>query len=552
VGFLPTLQRKLSIEIQERSVRDFQGLLEFYREFAKGGGVSKLQVDQVEQNMLDARTQLLQQRVQYADGLEQLTIQLGLPTDTPIDPDDAPLRELREQIFRFEKLELENRKVNEILAKQLEREDGTGSLRAFILNLVATAELSRGTRFANQFPARVSRWNILNSGRIEASQMTALSLSGSALLPSLSGPYAFFEMSQGAIAPLLQQQMVRDSLIDQRDNLIDEEKPVPAELEKRIDLARREFELAGLDSLLTIYQNRPWRVEKDPRLRKAQQEEIFRQIESRFALVIDEARVEKLEAYQQLWPPLPPARLAEQDLLQVDLASAYSLVSDTALANRLDLMNQQAKLADAWRKVAVFANALLGTFDVQYNATLLAPPPGSIGQAFNFDGNNARHQIIFNTELPLVRRIERNNYRAALIGYQRERRNLQAVQDQIMLQVRSRVRRLQQLQETYRIQQRGLLLAYSQVNNSFETLQAPPEPGSTRDTASAAASLTQQLIQAQARVPVSQSNLYNTWVNYLIARMELYRDLELMRIDSRGVWIDDIAATAPAPAATSP
>jgi outer membrane protein TolC len=215
-------------------------------------------------------------------------------------------------------------------------------------------------------------------------------------------------------------------------------------------------------------------------------------------------------------------------------------------------MNQQAKLADAWRKVAVFANALLGTFDVQYNATLLAPPPGSIGQAFNFDGNNARHQIIFNTELPLVRRIERNNYRAALIGYQRERRNLQAVQDQIMLQVRSRVRRLQQLQETYRIQQRGLLLAYSQVNNSFETLQAPPEPGSTRDTASAAASLTQQLIQAQARVPVSQSNLYNTWVNYLIARMELYRDLELMRIDSRGVWIDDIAATAPAPAATSP
>jgi outer membrane protein TolC len=552
VGFLPTLQRKLSIEVQERSVRDFQSLLEFYREFAKGGAVSTLQVDQVEQNMLDARTQLLAQQVQYADSIEQLAIQLGLPTDTPLEPDDAPLRDLREQVFRFEKLELENRKVIETLAKQEDIEDGTGSLRAFIIKLVASADLSRGTKFASAYPTRLGRWNTFNSGRAEAGQMIALSFSASALLSSLPGLNTFFQIARGAISPLLQQQMVRDSLMDQRDQLIDEEKPVPAELETRITIARREFELAGLDSLLTIYQQRPWRAEKNLKLQKAQQEEIFRQIESRFALVIDEALVEKHEVYNRLWPQLPPARLAGQDLLMLDVDVGQALVAETALTNRLDLMNQQAKLADAWRKVAVFANALLGTFDVQYNATLMAPPPGAIGQAFHFDGHNTSHQIILNTELPLVRRIERNNYRAALIGYQRERRNLQAVQDQILLQVRSRLRRLKQLEETYRIQQRGLLLAYSQVNNSFETLQAPPDPGSTRDTASAAASLTQQLISAQARVPISQANLYNTWVNYLIARMELYRDLELMRIDSRGVWIDDIPATAPSPTAISP
>jgi hypothetical protein len=95
------------------------------------------------------------------------------------------------------------------------------------------------------------------------------------------------------------------------------------------------------------------------------------------------------------------------------------------------------------------------------------------------------------------------------------------------------------LEATYRIQQRALLLIYSQVNQSREQLQAPPEPGVNRDTAAAAGTSTIQLLQAQTRVPTAQSNLYSTWINYLIARMELYRDLELMQIDSRGVWIDD-------------
>jgi outer membrane protein TolC len=165
-----------------------------------------------------------------------------------------------------------------------------------------------------------------------------------------------------------------------------------------------------------------------------------------------------------------------------------------------------------------------------------------IGQGLNFDGNNTRHQIIFNTELPLVRRIERNEYRASLIAYQRERRNLQAVQDTIMLQVRSRVRRLQQLEETYKIQQRALLLIYSQVSQSREQLQAPPEPGVARDTAAAAGTATLQLLQAQRSVPQAQTSLYTTWISYQITRMELYRDLELMQIDSRGVWIDDYSS----------
>jgi hypothetical protein len=46
---------------------------------------------------------------------------------------------------------------------------------------------------------------------------------------------------------------------------------------------------------------------------------------------------------------------------------------------------------------------------------------------------------------------------------------------------------------------------------------------------------------AQSSLALAQNNMLTLWVNYQNARFQLYRDLELMRLDSRGVWIDDNA-----------
>ncbi len=546
-GYLPTVQRKLGIEIQQRNVNDLEELLVFYREFAKGGGLSPLQVDQVEQQLLDARTTVLAQQITYLDSIEQFKIQLGLPTDLPLELDLNVLEDLREQLFRFQKLELNARKIGEAFTKLESHEDGTGILRKELLELIKSAPLTEGTSFAQEFPARLERWHTLNSTMIEKSNLVANRLSILGQLPAGNGAAAFATLSMFSTPPLQQQQMTRDRLIDVRDDLVDAEKSVPPEMDEAILVARQEFEIGALDDLLTIFQSRPWLTEKNARDRQATQDALFRQIEARFSLVYDQGRAERQLAYNKLWPKLPPTFLEGRDLLRLNLDEAQDFVGQTALVSRLDLMNQQAQLVDSWRNIAVFANSLLGTFDVRYNATMLAPPSGAIGQGFNFDGNNTRHQIIFNTELPLARRIERNNYRASLIAYQRQRRNLQGIQDFILLQVRARVRRLQQLEETYKIQQRALLLIYSQVNQAREQLQAPAEPGLNRDTAAAAGTATLQLLQAQRGVPQAQNSLYSTWINYLIARMELYRDLELMQIDSRGVWIDDNVGRQPEP-----
>jgi hypothetical protein len=80
------------------------------------------------------------------------------------------------------------------------------------------------------------------------------------------------------------------------------------------------------------------------------------------------------------------------------------------------------------------------------------------------------------------------------------------------------------------------------VENSLDTLQAPPSPGQAGvDVQTRAASLTNQLIQAQSALYTAHFNMTTIWITYLNTRDQLFRDMELMPLDSRGVWIDDVA-----------
>jgi hypothetical protein len=220
----------------------------------------------------------------------------------------------------------------------------------------------------------------------------------------------------------------------------------------------------------------------------------------------------------------------------VDLDEAYTAGIQAALSARLDLMNARGQVVDAYRQIAVTANSLQGVFDVRYDLDAGTPVGGNT--PFAFSGDRTRHTLTIRGELPLVRRAERNNYRAALISYQRQRRTLMAFEDNIANDVRGDIRELRTLAELYKIQQRVVELGYSQVDNAQAVLLAPPAPGAASDAGSAAA-LTQQLLQAQSTLLSAQNTLYTYYVAYLNARMALYLDLELMQLDDRGVWCDE-------------
>ncbi len=174
---------------------------------------------------------------------------------------------------------------------------------------------------------------------------------------------------------------------------------------------------------------------------------------------------------------------------------------------------------------------------MRYDLNSSTPAGGNNPVAFS--GDRSTHQLTFNAQLPLVRRAERNNYRAALIAYQRQRRTLMAFEDNIANDVRGDVRELRTLAQLYRIQQRVVGLGYAQVDNAQAILFAPPIPGAGSDAGSAAA-LTQQLLQNQSNLVNAQNALYQIWVSYLTARMSFYLDLEQMTLDDRGVWTDEL------------
>jgi hypothetical protein len=197
-----------------------------------------------------------------------------------------------------------------------------------------------------------------------------------------------------------------------------------------------------------------------------------------------------------------------------------------ALENRLDLMNARAALYDAWRQIKFTANGLQGILNVAVTNQFLTPP--NTTNPFAFVDQARQFQLVLNAELPLVRVADRNNFRAALIDYQRQRRALQGTEDDLKFQIRQQIRNVQQQYLTFEIAKRNFVLQVRTKDQSFENIVAPPQnvEGSTQG-----AIQTQNLINAQSGILRLENNLVQNWLAYQQARLILYRDLGTLPYD---------------------
>jgi hypothetical protein len=127
-------------------------------------------------------------------------------------------------------------------------------------------------------------------------------------------------------------------------------------------------------------------------------------------------------------------------------------------------------------------------------------------------------------------------------------------EDQVVFEARFQLRNLRALANNYQnIQRTNIELAYVQVDQALQQFAQPLAPtgsdlpgfvGPTapRPQAQDPAALTTQLLTAQNSLLSAQNSLYSTWIGYLTTRMNFYRDLGVMPLDSRGVWIDASAS----------
>src|SRR5207244_12637374 len=137
--------------------------------------------------------------------------------------------------------------------------------------------------------------------------------------------------------------------------------------QQRLNELSFEIDLGEFESVLREYESQPWKNVLDAELQRRQQQGRYRYVVNSFILVLAEARNERIGQLRERWPNLAKLCVNGVDLLKADLSDAETAVIQTALTNRLDLMNVRAQVVDAWRQLAVFSNGLLGVFVVQCN-----------------------------------------------------------------------------------------------------------------------------------------------------------------------------------------
>lgn len=536
-GYLSCLLAAAVLANQQRNITYLQDLLKLYQAFREGGQQSDLQVAQVESQLVTSRGQLLGTTTPtssggvtnvsanngiraFLDAIDSFKLQLGIPLTVGVDLDQSPLRPIRQQLVRFEAVYAQSREV-EVNARRFDPAEPVAQFRNRWRQLLTESPLVRGTAFAKEMPERWGRWE-----RLTADQVTK----------------RLAELSEG-----------RRKVLDARADRQLKGQPEPDAEVRRLNELEAEIDLGMFEKAVRFYESQPWSKEKGT-VRDTIQAAAFRDVFNAFYQLILEGRNERLAQIRLQWPKLPPCLVNGVDVADVPLDDAYTAAIQAALTHRLDLMSIRGQVVDAWRQIKVTANALQGVFTVGYNLSSSTPTGGS--NPFAFSGARTDHQLVFQGELPLVRRAERNNYRTALINYQVARRNLQAFEDNIANDVRADIRSLRTLTELYRVQQRLIELGYYQVDNAQALLLAPPAvtgTGQSQTDAGTAAALTNQVLQAQSSLVTAQNTLYTIWINYLIARMGFYSDTDLMQLDERGIWRDEYVPgnqdpTGPGPA----
>jgi hypothetical protein len=523
-GYLQTLIEKARLVNQYRNIVSLRRYLQLFRVYLEGGIVTSTQVNQVEQQLLRSIEDGLQQQANYRSSVDQFKLQLGLPMKLRLEVADDPLEPMFGQTRRFEEISAQYETLAQ-RAQGYDAPDEADQLRRRLRALLTGSGLLRGTRTRERLIQQWQDWERVPSRK----------------------PGALIDPFDEKLRPLFRELEIivnrrREIQRLERGDLPQKERRRQEEIEFQIDLG--EFERA-----LRNYEARPWVGAKDP---IDMQRRLFGATYQRFLALLEEPYRERQVPVRQSWPDLPPLCIDGVDLLSDDDDKVIAAVSRAALENRLDLMNQRAQLVDSWRKIAIAANSLLGTLNVQYHMDTTSPldqnHPLALGNGWT------RRQFIIDTELPLVRIVQRNAYRATLISYQLQRRQMMLAEDQVLFAARSQLRQLRASAYSYQaVQKRQVELAYNQVDQALQAFSQPQQPAGPERVpglvgppvqgggTESPAALTQQLLNAQNSLLQAQNALYNTWVAYLINRMSLYRETGLMRLDPRGVWIDDVA-----------
>ncbi|MCJ7729111.1 MAG: TolC family protein [Sedimentisphaerales bacterium] len=193
---------------------------------------------------------------------------------------------------------------------------------------------------------------------------------------------------------------------------------------------------------------------------------------------------------------------------------------ETSLADRLDFANTADAINDAERKVLVAIDNMradLRLVGATQQKTAIVSDPVTLRRAR--DTASAGVQI----DLNLDKVAAENDYRRALLLLQQQQREYERVRDTIILEVRKAYRDMMEAAERYKVQSEQLSLAKQRFDNTMLLLQYAR--ANTRD-----------VLDAQKDLYRAQDAATGALVNYTVAMLRFYRDVEILQVRPDGMW----------------
>lgn len=252
---------------------------------------------------------------------------------------------------------------------------------------------------------------------------------------------------------------------------------------------------------------------------------------------ISEAREDFLKITRSLSVVQINLRVDLIDLNRFDLDRDETVA--IGLENRMDLMNARAQVMDARRNVEVAANQLQAVLNIVAAGDVRTQPLGSgNGNPLDFRGDQTslRAGVQFTSPVQLVQ--QRNVYRAALISYQRARRNYMRTEDQVKYDLRSTWRQLNLQQLNFETAREQVRAAAAQMDIQSELSTAPAVGNATAVGAGGSVQGLNTLQGLQA-VLTAQNQMIQIWVNFESNRLQIYNFMGTMEVDENGFWVDD-------------
>jgi outer membrane protein TolC len=193
-----------------------------------------------------------------------------------------------------------------------------------------------------------------------------------------------------------------------------------------------------------------------------------------------------------------------------------------AIANRLDHLTVLDQFDDRKRKVLVAEDQLRSGLSLGVQANVASAD----GKPLDYNFQDASWSATLSWKLPIDLLPERNSYRRSIIDLEAAARSCAASQDAIESDLRDELRTMRTQREGYQIQL-----------NAVDLAQRRGE--SARLNRDAGRADTRTLLEAEDSLLQARNSATSALIDYNLARLAVWRDLEILRVDQDGIHADE-------------